>query len=63
MKAPTAKQSGFFDPVFGLALFALMSLSATTIETAHSADSHEAQQQLTCAETDLTVVQKDFQCH
>jgi hypothetical protein len=59
MKTLNAKQLGFFDPVIGLTLFAIFSLTGAAV---NSANTVESQQQVVCTETNKTVVQEDSQC-
>ena len=59
MKTLNAKQLGFFDPVIGLTLLAIFSLTAAAV---NSAKTVESQQQAVCIETNKTVVQEDSQC-
>ena len=65
MKAATTKQFGFLDPISGLALLAIFSLTGVAIESTQPADSAvavETQYQVACTETGTSVVQEDFHC-
>jgi len=59
MKSLNPKQSGFFDPIFGLALFAIFSLTGLAVSSAKSV---EQQLQVACADTDQSVKQEDSRC-
>ena len=65
MKAATTKQFGFLDPISGLALLAIFSLTGVAIESTQPADSVAAVEtpyQVACTETGTAVVQEDFHC-
>ncbi len=56
MKTLNAKQTGFFDPVFGLILFGLMGLTSATVISAHKVDS---ELQTASVETEKPIVHKN----
>ena len=66
MKAPNVKQMGFFDPVTGLILFGIFSLTAVVVDSVNSTDSVdtiETQYQVACIEPDATIVREGFHCN
>ena len=66
MKTVNSKQRGFFDPISGLTLLAIFSLTGAAIETTNTADSAtaaETQYQVACTETGVAIVQEDFHCN
>lgn len=66
MKAPNVKQMGFFDPVTGLILFGIFSLTAVVVDSVNSTETANAidtQYQVACIELDATVVRDGFHCN